>query len=246
MILHKIDGNSTWIEPMKNNIEGEIILARRRELARMKHQGIVPKHQVLDNEILAAHRKEIWATYMKFQLVPSDDHRCNLAEKAIQTWKERFIGVMSGAVANFHIHLWCQAITQAERQLLLLQKPHVHPKVSAYAQVYVPHDYNAAPFVPIGILMLVHDKLKCRGNFAEHCRKGCVLVTGFEHYRAWKMWMKYTRATRISATVFNKHKDITNPSITSKDRIMVISGKLVADLKGRMATHLSKTSLHQF
>ena len=57
---------------MKNKTEGEMILARRRSIARMKHQGIVPKHQVLDNEISAAKRKEIWATHMIFQLMPPD------------------------------------------------------------------------------------------------------------------------------------------------------------------------------
>jgi len=32
MIVHEIDGNSTWVEPMKNRTEGEMILARRRAL----------------------------------------------------------------------------------------------------------------------------------------------------------------------------------------------------------------------
>ena len=36
MILHEIYGSSTWIEPMKNKIEGEMILARHRALERMK------------------------------------------------------------------------------------------------------------------------------------------------------------------------------------------------------------------
>ena len=169
---------------MKNNTEVEMILARCRALARMKHQGIVPKHQVLDNEILAAYRKEIWATHMTFQLVPPDDHRCHLAEKAIQTWKYHFIGVVSGTTATFPVHLWCQAIPQAEQQLFLLRQPHVHPKVSAYAQVYGPHDYNAAPFVPIGMETLLHDKPNCRGTFADHCSKYYVFGTYFEHYRA--------------------------------------------------------------
>ena len=83
MILHEIDGNSNWIEPTKNKTEGEMILAQLRALAIMKHQGIPPKHQVLDNEISAAYRKEIWATHMTFQLVPPYDHHRNLAEKAI-------------------------------------------------------------------------------------------------------------------------------------------------------------------
>ena len=35
MITHEIDGNSTWVEPMKNQTEGEMILARRRALQQM-------------------------------------------------------------------------------------------------------------------------------------------------------------------------------------------------------------------
>ena len=131
---------------MKNKTEGEMILARRRALARMKHKVIVPKHQVLGNEISAAYRKEIWATHMTFQLVPPYDHRRNLEEKATQTWKDHFIGVMSGTAATFPVHLWYQEIIEAEQQILLLRQSHVHPKVSEYAHVYGPHDYNAAPF----------------------------------------------------------------------------------------------------
>ena len=64
MILHEIGGNSTWIEPMTNKTDREMILARRRALERMKVQGIVPNHQVLDNEISTAYRLEIKKTIM--------------------------------------------------------------------------------------------------------------------------------------------------------------------------------------
>ena len=52
------------------------------------------------------------------------------------------------------------------------------------------------------------------------------------------MWMKNTRAKRISATVFHHLKYITDPSVTPEDHVMATAGKLAADLKGRMATHL--------
>ena len=58
------------------------------------------------------------------------------------------------------------------------------PKISAYAHVYGAHNYNAAPFVPIGMESLVHDKPHRRKTFSEHCSKGYVLGTSFEHYRA--------------------------------------------------------------
>ena len=59
------------------------------------------------------------------------------------------------------------------------------------------------------------------------------------------MWMKDTRATRIFATILHKHMYITKPSVTLEDRVMATIGKLAAELKGHMATHLSKTDLHQ-
>ena len=57
--------------------------------------------------------------------------------------------------------------------------------------------------------------------------------------------MKDTRATRILATVFNKHKYITNPGVTPEDRVIATAGKLTADLKVRMVNRLSKTALEQ-
>ena len=42
---------------MKNKTEGWMILARRRALDTMRYQGIVPKHQILNKNILAAYRK---------------------------------------------------------------------------------------------------------------------------------------------------------------------------------------------
>ena len=58
-----------------------MILARHRALTCMKLQGIIPKHQVLNNKLSATHRTEICDTYMTFQLVPPDDHRRNLADR---------------------------------------------------------------------------------------------------------------------------------------------------------------------
>eukprot|EP00804_Cyclotella_cryptica_P009391 CCRYP_018074-RA/>CCRYP_018074-RA protein AED:0.17 eAED:0.15 QI:0/0/0/0.75/0/0/4/0/1210 len=101
MILYHVDSNSIWAEPTKNKTEGELILARNRALQRMKACGIQPTRQVLDNEISAAYKLAITASGMTYQLVPPDDHRRNIAEKAIQTWKDHFIAVISGTDAKF-------------------------------------------------------------------------------------------------------------------------------------------------
>ena len=118
---------------------------------------------------------------MNFQLMPSDDHRRNLEEKAIKTLKDHFIGIMCGTAVALPVQIWWQAITQAQQELLLLRKSNVNTKVSEYSQVYGPHDHNAVPFFPIVMETLVHDNPKRMGMFAENCSNGYVLGTDFDH-----------------------------------------------------------------
>ena len=53
----------------------------------MKKCGIIPKHQVLDIEASAAYKQDIAKLGMSYKLVPPNNHRRNIAKKAIQTWK---------------------------------------------------------------------------------------------------------------------------------------------------------------
>ena len=109
--------------------------------------------------------------------------------------------------------------------------------------MYGQDNYNAAPFVPIRMESLVHDKPNQRKTFAEHCRKGYFLGNSFEHYRAWKFWMINTRATRISETVFHKHKYISNPNVTPADSVIAKAGNLDSALKGTMPACLQQSPL---
>ena len=126
MVLHHVDSNSSWIEPLKSQTEGSLIAGRTRALERMRRQGIVPKHQILDNQCSARMKAAIAATtlsdgsisQMTNELVPPDEHRRNIAERAIQTCKDHFVGVLSGCPKSMPMHLWCRLLPQVERQLL--------------------------------------------------------------------------------------------------------------------------------
>ena len=118
MILHKIDSNSTWVDPMKNRTKCEIIAASKKALKKNPAICLKRKHQILGNKTSAKYKGAIQASGMTYQLVPPDDHRRNIFNKAIQFWKDHFIAVLSGTANNFSLHLWCQVIPQAERQLL--------------------------------------------------------------------------------------------------------------------------------
>eukprot|EP00804_Cyclotella_cryptica_P021899 CCRYP_000854-RA/>CCRYP_000854-RA protein AED:0.35 eAED:0.33 QI:0/0/0/1/1/1/2/0/417 len=158
MILYHTDSNSIWVEPTKNRTEGELILACTRALSRMRACRLTPRRQVLDNKASAAYKQAILDSGLTYQLVPPDDHRRNVAEKAIQTWKDHFIAVLSGTADKFPPHLWCQLILHMERQLFLLHQSNAKSKISAYDHLYGPHNYNALPFVLLGMEALIHDK----------------------------------------------------------------------------------------
>ena len=94
------------------------------------------QNTVLDNQASVAYKKAIGNSDMTCELVPPDDHQHNMAKKAIQTFKDHFVGVLSGCGPTFPMHLWCQLLPQVKRQLLLFQQSRLHPNLSAYAHVY--------------------------------------------------------------------------------------------------------------
>jgi hypothetical protein len=111
---HDVDSNSLWAEALKDNTGGKLILGCARALEQMQKAGIIPKHQVLDNQASAANKKAIGESDMTYELVPPDNHQCNMAEKAIQTFKDHFVGILSGCAPTFPLHLWCQLLPQVD------------------------------------------------------------------------------------------------------------------------------------
>jgi hypothetical protein len=109
MVLHHVDSNSLWMEGLKSNSKGKLILARQRALAHMARRGIIPRHQILDNQASFAYKIKIKLMKMTYELVPPDDHQQNLAKKAIQTVKDHMVSILSGCSPTMPMHLWCQS-----------------------------------------------------------------------------------------------------------------------------------------
>jgi hypothetical protein len=65
------------------------------------------------------------------QLVPPDNHQQNLAEKAIQTFKNHFKAILAGVDDSFPMRLWDKLLPQTILTLNLLHQSNVTPTVSA-------------------------------------------------------------------------------------------------------------------
>ena len=128
------------------------------------------------------------------------------------------------------MHLWCRLIPQAGKHFLLLRQTIINPNISAFAYLYVPHDYNAQTFVPIGMEAMIHKKPSRRKTFAQYCSKGLVLGSSPVHYQCWNLWTTITKATRVSGTVLFKHNYITNPEKTPTDAITASANRMTETL----------------
>ena len=232
MVLIKIDSNAILVEAIKNCSAGEKIRAYLVLVSRLRNAGVSPKMHILDNECSEEFKAQICKNNMTFQLVPPHDHRRNIAEEAIQTFKGHFISILCGADKDFPLHLWCRLLPQADHTLNMLRSARVAPNVSAYAYLRGQHNFNANPFVPLGCKVEAHIKLSVCETLAAHTASWYYIRTAWEHYRCHEVYITDTKHLHICETVFFKHKYLTMPSFTLADALIKAADNLVDTING--------------
>ena len=85
-------------------------------------------------------------------------HRRNVAEQAIRTFKNHFIAGLCTLPEELPIELWDELIKQAELTLNLMRGSRLHPQMLAYAHSQGTYRYSKYPIAPPGIKVVVHEK----------------------------------------------------------------------------------------
>ena len=116
MVLCEVDNDIIITEPLRNRTAGEMVKAFKKLMKRLKRAGIKPKKHMLDNEASEEFKDAIVEHEMEYELVPKGQHRRNIAERAIQTWKNHTIGVLSGLPKTFPLAIWDELLPQIDRQ----------------------------------------------------------------------------------------------------------------------------------
>ena len=194
--------------------------------------SIKPMTHILDNEASKELKDEIRKN-CDIQLVPPDNHRRNLAERAIQTFKSHFKAVLAGVDDSFPMRLWDRLLPQAVLTLNLLRQSNAVPTISGWQYVHGHFDYNKMPLAPMGCAVQVHENSERWQSWAANSSDGWYLRTSPEHYRCHVIYCKNTRSERISDTVHFKHKYITEPTLTPEDTIVKALNDLTHALKER-------------
>ncbi len=122
----------------------------------LKKAGIIPTLQRLDNEVSKELIASIESKHLEYQLANAHDHRHNLAERAIRTFKSHFISILNGTDSRFPPHLWCRLIPQAVATLNMLRPSRLNPHLSAYNQLFGKFNINRTPSAPLGTKVIAY------------------------------------------------------------------------------------------
>jgi hypothetical protein len=125
---------------------------------------IKPTTHLLDNEASAELKSEI-LKYCTIQLVSPDNHTQNLAEQAIQMFKNHFKAILAGVDDTFPMRLWDKLLPQTVLTLNLHRQSNVAPTVSVYQYVHRNFDYNKMPLVPLGCAVQIFESRDRRGTW---------------------------------------------------------------------------------
>ena len=245
MVMCEMDSNAILSEAMRNRSSGEMIRAYQVLLKKLKMAGMRPKKHVLDNEISSDFKEAIRENKMEYELVPKGQHRRNIAEKAIKTWKSHAIGVFSGMDSKCPLFLWDLMLEQLDMQINMLRQSNVTPKISAYAHLRGQHDFNRHPLAPLGIEVHSYVPPDKRKTWSVKSKKGFYIGTSTEHYRYFHAYIPETGGIQGSETMYFKHKYITMPSLTSADAVVQAAKELVDALRGKLPPPLTQPSAAQ-
>ena len=174
-------------------------------------RGFKPNYWVLDNECAKIIKDLFHEMKIDYQLVAAGTHRCNIAERAIQTFKVHLIAGILGVDSNFPMHLWDTLLEQCDITLNMLRASRIHPQISANDALNGTFNFNATPLGPVGCRVVAHIKPDKRQTYDPAGMDGFNIGPCMEHYRCHKIFLPKTRGFRICDTVefFPQHSKIT-------------------------------------
>ncbi len=201
LVVYDYDSNAILVELLKSRTGADIKNAYMTIYQKLASRGCAPKTFILDNEISHELTSAFTKKQIAYQLVPPEVHRRNAAERAIQTWKRHFISGLCSVDPEFPMSEWDRLVRQGELTLNLLRNSRVNPRLSAWAYVFGPFNFNSTPLAPPGTKVVVHIKPHKRASWDPHGIEGFYTGPALHHYRCYTCYIPKTRSERITDTV---------------------------------------------
>ena len=143
--------------------------------------------------------KDWGATY---QVVPPNVQRLNIAERAIRTFKARFLSILSVVDPDLPKYMWDNLLVQTEITINLLRQATLNPRMSAWVYYNGTFDYSATPLVPLVCKIIIHNKSNKIEYWDQRVWEGFSVGPALQHYRCIQDNDSKTKAYIITDTVY--------------------------------------------
>lgn len=204
-LAYVYDLNAIIVRPMKSRETTDIQKAFKEVYSYLIERNHKPSLHIMDNECSTAVKNYATSMETTIQFVEAHIHRVNAAERAIQTFKNHFISGLCTVNKLFPLQLWCEIIKQAEMTLNMLRATRINPKLSAYAMLEGPYNFNKTPMAPPGTRALVYTDPKMRRSWETHAKDGWYVGPAPDHYRCFCFWIPSTQGFRNAQTAIFFH-----------------------------------------
>ena len=195
-------GNYIHVEAMKSRQSSDYVAAYRAGDLFFKAAGILPLFERLDNETSALLVKFIGdEAKTTIQYLPAGNHRASKAERAIRTWKNHFVAILSATDPSFPLHAWEHLLPQAELTINLLRASSFTPNTSAWQALHGAYIFDRTPIAPPGMKILCFEPPDKRSTWAPHGVPGYYVGPALHHHRCFTVFLPDTASTRITGAL---------------------------------------------
>jgi len=156
-VMYHYETNAILATPIPGLDSTSILEAYKKNFEYLESKGYKPKLNVMDNQATKVIKAYLKPRHVDLQLVEPHNHRVNAAERAIQTFKNRFIGALGTTDSDFPVQLWDKLAPQVQDSINLLRPSRTNPDHSAYEALEGPYDWNRYPMAPPGTKAIIYD-----------------------------------------------------------------------------------------
>jgi len=139
-VMYHYETNTIFATPILGLDSQSILNAYKKNFEFLVSKGYHPKLNIMDNQATKAIKSYLTPQQCQLQLIEPGNHRVNVAERAIQTFKNRFIGALGTTDVDFPIQLWDKLAPQVQDSINLLRRSRIDLTKSAYEVLEGPYD----------------------------------------------------------------------------------------------------------
>ena len=181
-VIYYYKTNAILETPIPGLDSASILDAYKKNFQYLESKGYKPKLNVMDNQATKVIKAYLNPRHAKLQLVKPHNHSGNAAERAIQTFKNQFIGALCTTDSNFPVQLWDKLAPQVQDSINLLHQSCINPNQSACKALEGPYNWNRYPMAPPGMKAIINNNADSRASWVPHGLNAWLIGPSKDHY----------------------------------------------------------------